>query len=96
MKRIISGLLILILCGQLTYAQQDSVEYIRRPFQFTFMIPPLSTNGVDNVNIVNDISLNLFLGVSGGVGIFEAGSFINIDRFFVEGIQLAGFGNSVG
>lgn len=96
MKRIIPGLLILILCGQLTYAQRDSVEYIRRPFQFTFMFPPLSTNGIDNVNIVNDISLNLFLGVSGGVGMFEAGSFINIDRFFVEGIQLAGFGNSVG
>jgi len=72
------------------------MEYRHRPFQFTFLFPPLSTNGVDNVNIVNDFSLNLFIGVSGGVEVFEAGSFINVDRYYVRGAQLAGFGNTVG
>ena len=82
--------------GLSAVAQNDTLEYRHRPFQFTFMFPPFSSNGADNVNIINDVSLNLFVGVSGGVEIFEAGSFINVDRFYVKGIQLAGFGNTVG
>ena len=29
-------------------AQDDSAAYERRPFQFTFLFPPLSTNGAKN------------------------------------------------
>jgi hypothetical protein len=50
----------------------------------------------NNANYVNDVSLNLFIGVSGGVDGMELGGFINVDRFFVRGFQAAGFGNSVG
>jgi len=82
--------------GQSVNAQQDTTAYEHRPFQFTFLFPPLSTNGFNNANIVNDVSLNLFVGVSGGVDVFEAGGFVNIDRFNVKGCQLAGFGNTVG
>jgi len=98
MKKIVSLTLIALIYSTLVQAQtiEDSTEYERRPFQFTFLFPPLSTNGVNNVNIVNDVSLNLFLGVSGGVEAFEAGVFLNIDRFYVDGVQVAGFGNTVG
>jgi hypothetical protein len=77
-------------------AQQDTADYEHRPFQFTFLFPPLSTNGIDNARIINDVSLNLLIGVSGGVEVFEAGGLINIDRYYVDGFQIAGFGNTVG
>lgn len=96
MKKVPAVLLLCLLPFLLLKAQSDTLEYRHRPFQFTFMFPPLSTNGIDNVHIINDVSLNLFIGVSGGVEIFEAGSFINVDRFYVNGVQLAGFGNMVG
>jgi hypothetical protein len=96
MKKILSTLLAIIVLGQVSLAQGDTTLYEHRPFQFTFLFPPLSTNGFHNVNIINGVSLNLFVGVSGGVDAFEAGSFINIDRYYMKGVQLAGFGNTVG
>lgn len=74
----------------------DTIDYETRPFQMTFMFPPFSTNGFDNANIVNNLSLNLFTGLSGGVDGIELGGFINVDRFYVKGFQGAGFGNTVG
>ncbi len=82
--------------GQLLTARTDTTEYLHRPFQFTFLFPPLSTNWARNPGIINHVSLNLFMGISGGVEAFEAGSFINVDRYYVKGLQIAGFGNLVG
>jgi hypothetical protein len=96
MKYLITGLLIIAVTVQSVKAQSDTTEYNRRPFQFTFMFPPLSTNGAKNADYINNVSLNLFLGVSGGVENFEAGTFININKYDVKGVQLAGFGNTVG
>jgi len=96
MKKILIPVLISLLFMQTIHGQGDSAAYERRPFQFTFLFPPLSTNGAANSRIVNDVSLNLFLGVSGGVEAFELGAFINIDQYHVRGAQLAGFGNTVG
>ena len=96
MKKILATLLTTLIFGTLILAQEDTVAYERRPFQMTFFFPPLSTNGANNGNIVNDVSLNLFLGVSGGVEAFEGGLFMNIDRYYMHGAQLAGFGNVVG
>jgi hypothetical protein len=96
MKKILPGLLLLAFTGQILSAQTDTAEYMHRPFQFTFMFHPLSTNGAKNAGIINNISLNLFVGISGGVENFEAGSFINVDRYYVKGAQIAGFGNTVG
>jgi len=96
MKKIIPAILIIMMIGQSVNAQHDTATYEHRPFQFTFLFPPLSTNGSNNANIVNDVSLNLLIGVSGGVDAFEAASFLNIDRFHVNGVQIAGFGNTVG
>ena len=96
MKKFVPFILISIFYSGVILAQEDTAAYEHRPFQFTFLFPPLSTNGVDNVRIINDFSLNLFLGVSGGVDKFEAGTFINIDQYHVNGAQMAGFGNTVG
>lgn len=99
MKRIQTTILTIILLLSLTgkvNGQSDSIDYMTSPFQMTFLFPPFSTNGMDNANYVNDLSLNLFVGVSGGVDGVEFGGFINIDRYFVNGFQAAGFGNTVG
>lgn len=74
----------------------DTVHYETSPFQLTFMFPPLSTNGMANTNYVNNLSLNTFVGLSGGVDGVELGGFINVNRYFVRGFQAAGFGNTVG
>ncbi len=79
-----------------SFGQTDTLDYETSPFQLTFLFPPFSTNGMDNANYVNNVSINLFAGVSGGVDGIEMGGFINVDRFFMSGIQLAGFGNTVG
>lgn len=98
MKRINIFVIILIIsCFNAGFGQELSKrDYLESPFQFTFMIPPLSTNGFKNSVTVNKISLNSFIGNSGGVNGFEAGGFINSDNYFVKGFQAAGFGNVVG
>ncbi len=96
MKKVVTTFLATLVLGTLMLAQEDTVVYEHGPFQMTFFFPPLSTNGANNANIVNDVSLNLFLGVSGGVEAFEAGLFMNIDNYYMNGAQLAGFGNVVG
>jgi hypothetical protein len=96
MKHIFSLILALLLGVPSLRGQQETDDYEHRPFQFTFLFPPLSTNGVHNASIVNNVSLNLLVGLSGGVESFEAGGLINIDRYDVSGFQVAGFGNTVG
>jgi hypothetical protein len=96
MKKIFPLMLICLLMTEVMKAQEDSVSYERSPFQFTFLFPPLSTNGAKNAHMINDVSMNLFLGISGGVEKFEAATFINIDRYYMNGVQVAGFGNTVG
>jgi len=95
MKKIFALLAIAFLITQSLLAQEDSTSYEQRPFQFTFLFPPLSTNGAKNAHIVNDVSLNLLLGVSGGVEKFEAAGLINVDKYYMNGVQLAGLGNTV-
>ncbi len=97
MKRIITILFIFLFATNTSILAQDAEEqeYLDSPFQFTFMFPPLSTNGIKNSKTVNNVSLNLFIGNSGGLDGFEVGSFINSDNYFVNGVQLAGFGNVV-
>lgn len=96
MKKTFTLIMISLLAMQIAGAQDDSTAYEHRSFQLTFLFPPLSTNGAKNGKIVNDVSLNLFLGVSGGVEKFEAAGFINVDQYYANGCQIAGFGNTVG
>ncbi len=99
MKKCITGVisaLLLLISVLPASGKTDTVHYKTSPFQFTFMFPPLSTNGMDNVNYVNHFSLNPFIGLSGGVDGVELGGFVNVNRYFVRGFQAAGFGNTVG
>ena len=66
-----------------------------RPIQGS-VIPGVSTNGKLNSQVINNFSLNLFGGYSGGVNGFEMGSLFNIDKKDVQYVQLAGLFNSVG
>lgn len=66
-----------------------------RPIQGS-IIPGLSTNGKLNSQVINNVSLNMFGGYSGGVDGFEMGGLFNIDKKNVQYVQLAGLFNSVG
>lgn len=64
-------------------------------FQFS-VVPGVSTNGLMGSHIVNDYSVNLFGGFTGGTNRFEAGSLFNIDRGSAKYTQVAGVFNIVG
>jgi hypothetical protein len=66
-----------------------------RPFQVS-VIPGLSTHGKLSGQVINNFSLNLFGGYTGGVNGLEVGGLFNIDKKAVKYIQGAGLFNIVG
>ncbi|HEY0066103.1 MAG TPA: STN and carboxypeptidase regulatory-like domain-containing protein, partial [Flavisolibacter sp.] len=66
-----------------------------RPFQVS-LIPGLSTHGKLSGQVVNNFSLNIFGGYSGGVNGIELGGLFNIDKKDVRYVQVAGLLNIVG
>lgn len=70
----------------------DSNGYYHRPFQLTFFTP-LGTNGIQSPKVINNVSINLIVGLHGGVNGFEGAGFMNVNKTDVVGIQGAGFGN---
>jgi len=64
-------------------------------FQFS-VFPGISTNGISSAFYINDYSLNLFGGYSGGNRIFELGLITNANHKQVTGIQIAGLANILG
>lgn len=60
------------------------------------LLPPLSSNGVNNAGSVNRLSINIIAGYAGGVKGAEFGGFANILKYNMEGLQLSGFTNVVG
>jgi hypothetical protein len=92
--------LLICLClvsGHLMFGQDsETIDLYQSPFQFTFMFPPLSTNGVRNAETEVNASLNLFTGYTGAIDGFELGSFLNINRYHMHGFQGSGFLNIVG
>ena len=79
-----------------TASQPEYPELYKKNFQFTFMIPPFSTNWVQNSKTENKVSLNLFAGNAGAVNGAEIGFFLNTINYYAIGFQGAGFGNVVG
>ena len=71
----------------------DSLKQLR-PVQLTFLYP-LGTNGIQSREIMNQFSINLLGGLSGGTQGFEAGGLFNADLGNVRGAQFAGLGNFV-
>ncbi|MBD0280450.1 MAG: hypothetical protein ICV81_21145, partial [Flavisolibacter sp.] len=66
-----------------------------RPFQLS-LTPGLSTHGKLSGQVINNFSLNVFGGYSGGVNGLELGGLFNIDRKKVQYAQVAGLFNIVG
>ncbi len=72
---------------------QDSAKQIQ-PVQLTFLYP-LGTNGIESQEKINQFSINVLGGLSGGTCGFEAGGLFNVDLGNVYGAQFAGLGNLV-
>jgi hypothetical protein len=66
-----------------------------RPYQLS-LLPGLSTNGRLNSQVVNNVSLNVWGGYSGGVNGVELAGWFNIDNKDVRWVQAAGWFNIVG
>jgi hypothetical protein len=89
------SLVLSVLMISYSFSQEEGeIDQKRRPFQVTF-VTPLGTNGVSSPGILNEFSLNVLVGVNGGVDGFELGGLINIDNGSVDGAQISGFGNIV-
>lgn len=66
-----------------------------RPYQLS-LLPGLSTNGRLNSQVINNVSLNVWGGYSGGVNGVELAGWFNIDNKDVRWVQAAGWFNIVG
>ena len=94
--------LVLILAGFLSVmtllpanAQEDSINEEKTkvmPFQLT-LISPLGTNGLQSGKVANNVSINIFGGISGGVKGVELGSFVNFSNGDITGLQASGLIN---
>jgi hypothetical protein len=95
MKSILSVLIALVILTQINAqeAENDSLKLI--PFQLSF-IPPVSSNGMENVKCNNQFSINVFAGYAGGLQGVEMGGFANILKNDMKGVQMSGFANVVG
>lgn len=69
--------------------------YTTRTWQLGF-VPPLSTHGRMNAQVVNKVSINAIGGHSGGTDLFEVGGIYNINRRDAKYFQVAGIVNNVG
>ncbi|GGA91783.1 hypothetical protein [Puia dinghuensis] len=78
-----------ILAGS-SYAQAQT----HRPVQLS-LVPGLSSNGPQNAQIINNCSINVIGGCSGGLNGLELGGVFNIDKQKVKGCQAAGVFNLV-
>ena len=73
---------------------EDEDDYETKPFHLG-IIYPLSTNGTEAGNYVNEVSLHLLMGYAAGLDGAELSGFGNIENDFVNGLQAAGFFNLV-
>jgi hypothetical protein len=69
--------------------------FVVRPYQAS-VIPGVSTNGKLNSQVINNFSLNVLGGYSGGTNGFELGGLFNIDKKDVRYVQAGGLFNIVG
>ncbi len=86
---------VLVLLIPFIGAAQETEDQEVKNFQFSF-VPPVSSNGPQNEQMINRFSLNLLAGYSYGVEAFEFGGLYNLVKADVRGGQISGFGNTVG
>lgn len=87
-----------LLVRPLALAMQEAAKPLpppdRRMAQISLM-PYLGTNSFRSAAITNEMSVNVVVGISGGVDGFELGGLVNIVRGDVVGLQVAGLSNRV-
>lgn len=66
-----------------------------RPYQIS-LTPGLSTHGKLSAQVINNASLNVFGGYTGGVRGGEVGGLFNMNRRYMQGAQVAGLFNLTG
>jgi hypothetical protein len=71
---------------------QNIRDTLHRTWQVSFL-PFIGTNHTMSGNVVNDYSLNILGGFSGGTAVAEFGGLFNIDRGHVHHAQVAGIFN---
>ena len=86
---------ILISNKQKTISLNLKKFFTTRPFQIS-IVPGLSTHGQLSSQVVNNFSLNIFGGYTGGTNGFEIGGLFNINKKEVKYFQAAGLFNTVG
>lgn len=97
MKRTILLALAISIALPLSLKSQDTIHNLDvHPAQLTFFIPPLSTEGPDVGDYIYGVSLNPFIGYTGGVEGVELGGFLNVNRYSMRGVQMSGFMNVTG
>jgi carboxypeptidase-like protein len=69
--------------------------FTARPYQISFT-PGLGTNGRMNAQVINNLSINMLGGYSGGVNGVELGGIFNINKKDVRYVQAGGIFNIVG
>jgi len=69
--------------------------FTTRPYQVS-LTPRLSTHGYLSAQVINNFSLNVFGGYTGGTNGTEIGGLFNIDKKNVQYFQAAGLFNAVG
>ena len=88
----LAAVLIIVISSQLHAQSYGTAKKV--PFAFGFF-PPVSTNGTNAGNCINQISFNVISGYSAGLAGVEFAGFSNTERDFVQGAQFAGFLNFV-
>lgn len=69
--------------------------FTTRPFQVS-VLPGVGTHGKLSPQVINNFSLNMFGGYTGGTNGIEIGGLFNIDKKDVRYVQAAGLFNAVG
>jgi len=87
-----AGVLFLALLFNQAKAQENTDSLNVIPFQLTF-ISPMGTNGLNSANVINNASINILAGISGGVKGAEIGGMVNFSKGNIIGLQAAGIAN---
>ncbi|MDA3894463.1 MAG: hypothetical protein PF517_22605 [Salinivirgaceae bacterium] len=94
MKTTLKSLILLIaLAISFTAKAEEKSAMDTMPVQLSF-ITPIGTNGMQSWNTVNNFSLNMYAGYSGGLDGFEASGFVSVLRGDMKGVQFSGFVNA--
>lgn len=83
--------LVLILFGGFVFGQTSTQD--TNPGQLTFSYP-LGTNGIKSYDVTNNVSINMLVGLNGGVEGIEVGGLANVNNGNMNGFQAGGLINT--